>query len=102
MSEKIKCYRVYEAKDGCDPCFVGEYLYLSEAEEAAEAEHGGLPRAMWGTALAAGHCAGQSAPSPLAAGEREATEPLSWHGASGWHCVVPVYCPLSAEDLEDE
>jgi hypothetical protein len=85
-------YRVYEAAEGCDPIFCGEYDSLEDAQDAAESEPGGLPKAMWDTARAAGHCAGMTAPG----GGEEDEAPISWHGTAGWHCVVGVtYRPAS-------
>jgi hypothetical protein len=77
--------RVYEAPEGCDPSFCGEYDTLADAQAAAVTEPAGLEKSLWDTARAAGHCAGMSAPEG-----GEEGEPISWHGASGWHCVVPV------------
>ena len=79
-------YRVYRAPEGCDSSFCGEYDTLAEAQQAAETEPAGLERSLWDTARAAGHCGGLTAPS----GGVEDDEPISWHGASGWHCVVRV------------
>jgi hypothetical protein len=79
-------YRVYEAADGCDPIFCGEFETLAEAQSVAESEPGGLSRSDWDTARTAGHCAGMTAPG----GGVEDDEPVSWHGESGWHCVVAV------------
>lgn len=80
----MNCYRIYDAPEGCDQIFCGEYDTLAEAQEAADGEPGGLPRSMWDTARAAGHCGGLTAPD----GGTEDEEPISWHGES--HCVVAV------------
>ena len=79
-------YRVYEAPDGCDPSFCAECDTLDEATTLADSEPAGLPKSQWDTARAAGHCAGMSAPD----GGEEDEAPISWHGESGWHCVVKV------------
>lgn len=79
-------YRVYEAAEGSDLVYCGEYETLTEAQSVAEREPGGLSRSDWETARNAGHCAGMTAPS----GGVEADEPVSWHGESGAHCVVAV------------
>lgn len=80
-------YRVYEAEDGCDLVYCGEFDDLTEAQEFAETEPGGLPASMWDTARAAGHCGGQTAPD----GGAEDDEPISWHGTDGTYCVVAVH-----------
>ena len=87
LLEERRAYRVYCAPDGCDPSYCGEYSTLEAAQEAAEREPAGCPRANWDTARAAGHCGGLYAP-PAEGDEDE--EPESWHGASGWHYVVRV------------
>lgn len=79
-------YRVYDVTEGCDPSFCGEYDTLAEARAVAETEPAGLEKSLWDTARAAGHCGGKSAPC----GGVEDDETISWHGASGWHCVVRV------------
>lgn len=81
-------YRVYEAADGSDLVYCGEFDDLASAQEFAESEPGGLPRSMWDTARAAGHCAGMTAPDGGDEGEDD--EPISWHGAEGTYCVVGV------------
>jgi hypothetical protein len=81
-----RAYRIYEAPDGCDMSYCGERDTLAEAKAFAETEPTGLQKSLWDTARAAGHCAGKSAPH----GGIEDDEPISWHGASGWHCVVGV------------
>jgi hypothetical protein len=86
----ITAYRVYRAEDASDPAFCAEYDTRAEAQECAEREPDGLEKSMWETARAAGHVGGQVAPD--AAGI-EADEPVSWHGAAGWHCVVAVQYP---------
>ena len=80
-------YRVYLAPDGCDPSYCGEYSTIEEARDVAEREPAGLDACMWETARAAGHCGGMTAPDTAG---REDRDPLSWHGASGNHCVVRV------------
>lgn len=77
-------YRVYDAPEGCDLSFCGEYVTLQEAQSAADDEPEGLPKSLWDTARAAGHCGGQRAPE----GGIEDDEPISWHGDQ--HCVVEV------------
>lgn len=90
-AQRCEAYRVYRAPDGGGTFFCGEYATLQEAIEAAENEPAGLARCAWGTARAAGHCGGKTAPSNE--GE-ESDEPESWHGTEGWHCVVRVtYSP---------
>jgi len=79
-------YRVYEAPDGSSLSYCGEYDTYDEAVAAAETESGGLEEAAWATAHAAGHVAGMTAPE----GGVEGDEAISWHGVSGWHCVVEV------------
>lgn len=89
-STPVTRYRVYEAPDGGDPSYCGEFDSLEEAEEYANTEPTGLVKALWDTARAAGHCAGMTAPP---GGGIEEDEPLSWHGEQGWHCVVEVTYP---------
>jgi hypothetical protein len=78
-------YRVYDAPDGCDLSFCGEYDTYEAAAEAAEREPHGMPQAMWATGVAAND-ARLSGPD----GGEEESAPLSWHGAKGWHCVVKI------------
>ena len=77
-------YRVYDAAEGCDLIFCGEYDTLAEAQSIAAAEPAGLGQSLWDTARAAGHCAGMTAPE----GGDESDEPISWHGEH--HCVCAV------------
>lgn len=79
-------YRVYEAPDGCGLVFCGERSTYGSAVVFAESEPGGTPEYQWATMRAAG---GMADTSPDVDG-REDEEPMSWHGAAGWHCVVRV------------
>lgn len=85
LLEERSAYRVYCAPDGCDPSYCGEYETLDEAQEAADKEPAGTPRANWETMRAAG---GANDAPPSAGTEDE--EPESWHGPQGWHYVVRV------------
>ena len=78
------CYRVYEAPDGCDEGFVGEYATCEQAVLVAEQERTGTPRADWNMHRAAN----DDVDTPD--GGIEDDEPISWHGENGWHCVVRV------------
>lgn len=80
----MRRYRVYDAPEGDDMAFCGEFATKQEAQEFAATQPRGLERSLWDAASAAGHCAGMYAPS----GGCEADEPLSWHGEN--HCVVAV------------
>lgn len=77
-------YRVYEAAEGSDLIFCGEFDDQFTAETVADSAPGGIPRSLWDTARAAGHCAGMVSPE----GGVEDDEPLSWH--ADHHCVVQV------------
>lgn len=79
-------YRVYEAREGCDPEFCGECDTLEDAVELAESEPGGVPKYQWATMRAAG---GMADTSPDVDGQED-EEPMSWHGQEGWHCIVRV------------
>lgn len=79
-------YRIYDAPEGSDLSFCGERDTLEEAQQFAETGPVGLERSLWDTVRVAGHFAGMTAPD----GGDEDEEPISWHGASGWHCVVRV------------
>ncbi len=79
-------FRVYKNADGCGLEFCGEYDSLGEAVTVAEKEPNGLPEFLWATARAAGRCYGFAAPDSRG----EESEPLSWHGVEGFHCVVRV------------
>lgn len=85
LIEPKTAWRVYCCPDGCCASYCGEYDTQEEAEAIAESEPVGLEESLWATARAAGHCAGMTAP-----GDGEEDEPLSWHGAAGYHCVVKV------------
>lgn len=76
-------YRVYEAADGCDLVFCGEFETRAKAESVAKREPAGLERSLWDTARAAGHCDGMHAPE----GGIEDDEPETWQGN---HYVVRV------------
>ena len=78
-------YRVYNAPDGCDISYCGEFSTLGAAQAAAEREPAGLQQSEWDTARAAGHCGGQYAPESA-----EESAPISWHGSTGAYCVVGV------------
>jgi hypothetical protein len=78
-------YRVYNAPDGCDIAFCGEYDTYDQAVAVAEREPSGTPKCLWATGLAAND-ARLSGPE----GGEEQDEPISWHGANGWHCVCEV------------
>ena len=67
-------YLVYLALDGCDLEYCGECETLAAAKEYAATSPAGLPRSLWDTARAAGHCAGLHAPT------RESGEPVAWVG----------------------
>lgn len=86
MSKDVVRYRVYEAREGHDLVYCGEYPTYDEAVRIAETEPDGLPESLWGTAKSAGHVAGKQAPEAV----EECEEPESWHGREGWHCVVRV------------
>jgi len=95
---KTTRYRVYEAPDGSDDAYCGEYDTLEEAQAAAEAEPAGLPRSMWDSAYACGSHMGGLYPPPRDGVED--VEPRSWHGDSGWHCVVGVEYDTTEERVE--
>tara|TARA_B100000749_G_C18450038_1_gene475934 strand:- start:12108 stop:12518 length:411 start_codon:yes stop_codon:yes gene_type:complete len=76
-------YRVYAVPDGSDISYCGEFLTLGAAQAAAEREPAGLDRSEWDTARAAGSCGGQYSPESA-----DESEPISWHGPMGFHCVV--------------
>jgi len=82
----MKKYEVYYAPDGATQQYCGEFDSYEEAAEAAEQEPEGLTESLWETARAAGHVGGMYAPS----GGDEDDEPLSWHGADGFYCVIGV------------
>lgn len=90
-------YHVFCAPDGCAMEYCGAFASLAEAQAHAETEPAGLEESLWDTARAAGSCAGMTAP-PSAAVE---AEPISWHGASGWHCVCeasgPTWTPATSD-----
>ena len=87
-------YRIYLAPDGCDPEYCGERDTYQEAVAYAETEPAGLEQSLWETARVAGHCGGMMAPGYGA----ESDEPMSWHGAAGWHCVVEVSHAETTDD----
>jgi len=79
-------YNVYHAPDGSDESFLGFVSSLRAARKLAA--HGDeLPRSLYDTAQAAGHCAGISAPDK----SHEAEEPAAWFGRGGWYCAVAVF-----------
>lgn len=57
-------YNVYRLEDGEDPVFLGEATTLAKAKAIAAKRdrNAGLPKSLYGTARAAGHVAGMSAP----------------------------------------
>jgi len=77
-------YNVYRCAEGCDPIFLGFATTLKGARRVRKT--GGLPRHLWETARAAGHCDGLSAPDTE--GEDEA--PAEWFGHAGDVCAVAV------------
>ena len=83
---KLVGYNVYEAPDGCAETYLGQVTSLRAARSLA-ARGGGLEESLYGTARAAGHCAGMSAPDKTG----EVGEPVAWFGRDGWHCAVAVY-----------
>ena len=75
-------YNVYNATPGDDLVFIGHADTLAEARELTKAADG-LAMSDWGTARAAGHCAGQTAPK----GEED-DDRIEW--LSGDFCAVPL------------
>ena len=77
-------YNVYYAPDGCCETFLGCVDTLEEAYALEGAS--GLAESDYGTARAAGHCNGISAPDKA----HEEDEPEEWFGADGYYCAVKV------------
>lgn len=80
-------YHVYYAPDGSGETYLGLADTLRDAYRLAAEHHRGealgLEESMYGTARAAGHVAGYSAPD-----EPEEREPVAWFGAGGWYCAI--------------
>ncbi len=81
---KTKTYHVFRAADGCGEQYLGSTTSIREAKRMA-AQHargarGDLPESLYGTARAAGHCAGISAPPKVG-------EAVEWFGKGGWYCA---------------
>lgn len=82
MSEIIG-YNVYRLPDGCTEEFAGFVETQEQAEQLAKRGKT-LPQSLYGTARAAGHCAGLYAPDKSG----EDTEPTEWWGD---FCAVAVF-----------
>lgn len=72
MTRKIAGYNVYRAADGCDEEYFGFASSLRTARIMCRGS--ALPRSEYGTARAAGHCAGLSAPDK----SREIEDHYTW------------------------
>ena len=88
-------YNVYHAREGQSESFIGFVTSVRAAKKLAAA-HGHeyeLPASLYGTARAAGHVCGVTAPAG-----HEADEPTEWFGRGGYYCAVAVYDSPQQED----
>ena len=80
-------YNVYHAPDGGSESYLGFVTSLKAARHLAAVGGNELPESLYGTAQAAGHVYGMSAPDK----SHEDTEPTAWFGKGGYYCAVAVY-----------
>lgn len=81
---KVIGYNVYYCVDGCEPEFCGFEATKHAARKLARGPR--LPKYLWGTARAAGHVNGITAPEGP-----EADEPVEWFGRGNNFCLIPVF-----------
>lgn len=81
--KKLIGFNVYHAPEGCAEVFLGFAKNLREAQSLVG--KGGLAQSDYGTARAAGHCAGMHAPDKSGEGK----EPWEWLGDDT--CAMPVF-----------
>jgi hypothetical protein len=86
MKRKKIGYNVYHAPEGSCESYLGRVTSLRAARHLA-ATGRELHESMYGTARAAGHVCGLTAPDK----SHEDDEPSAWFGRGSWYCAVAVF-----------
>lgn len=79
---KLAGYNVYYSPEGCDEEFCGFATTLASAKKMRKSNR--LPKSLYATAQAAGHCGGLTAPDT----SREIEDHITW--LDGEFCAVGV------------